>query len=109
MYFEVVKLSEELTYRKSHKFGRCYEALNWKLVKEIISFRFLEFLWITCLGEKVKNVNKNGNKTFYLTLLVEIKQRKCQLWIGEVSRTSRYHGGFVLVEFLVIVELYLEG
>jgi len=59
---EVVKLSEELIYRKSQNFGRCFEALNWKLVKEIISLRFLEFLRITCLGENVKNVNKNGNK-----------------------------------------------
>jgi hypothetical protein len=59
---EVVKLSEELTYRKSQKFGRCSEALNCKLIKEISGLRFLEFLRITCLGEIVKNVNKNGNK-----------------------------------------------
>jgi len=59
---EVVKLGEELIYRKSQNFGRCFEALNWKLIKEIINLRFLEFLRITCLGENVKNVNKNGNK-----------------------------------------------
>jgi hypothetical protein len=59
---EVAKLSEELTYIKSQKFGRYSEALNWKFVKEIISLRFLEFLRIACLGENVKNVNKNGNK-----------------------------------------------
>jgi hypothetical protein len=55
---EVVKLSEELTYKKSQNFGRCFETLNWKLVKEIIILMFLEFLRITCLGENVKNVKK---------------------------------------------------
>lgn len=57
----------------------------------------------------MRNLNKNGNKTFNSPLLVEIKQRGWQLWIGEVSRTFRYHGGFVLMEFLVIVELFLKG
>jgi len=45
----------------------------------------------------------------YSILLVEIKQRGWWLWIGEVSRTFGYPGGFFFVEFLVIVELLLEG